>query len=313
MNLTKKNLILLFVALLTGVLLTLGVNGLEKNLQDYFFAKELKARTATAQLVTAKDKVEEEPQPKPKKFNVKLNASSAITVWTDLDDSKVLFKKNLNKVLPIASLSKLMTSYVVMDIPETYSLDKPITVTDKSVEQDGNFNLKPGEKLTTKNLLAMALIESSNDAAYALADHIGEKGFVGLMNYYAEKMDLDQTKFYNPTGLKAEKEPENHSSVEDLSKLSGKILKEHPKIFELSSQENYQVKKLNGLPHHKITNTNVLLNDYSKIVGSKTGYTDKAQKCLLTVVKSKQGYFINVLLGSNNRFGEMEKLINHAR
>ncbi|MEF8847412.1 MAG: serine hydrolase [Candidatus Paceibacterota bacterium] len=311
MNLTKKNLIYLMVALLMGSFLTLGINDLEQSLQHYFFAQELNSRTATAQLVTAKEK--KEPIERPDKFDVELNANSAISVWTNLKDSKVLFEKKPKNSLPIASLSKLMTNFVVMDLDETYSLNQPIVVTSKSVKQDGNFQLKPGEELTTKNLMAMSLISSSNDAAYALADYIGEKGFVGLMNYYAEKMNLDQTKFYNPTGLKVEEEPENYSSVEDLVKLSKEILRKHPLIFELSSKESYKVRELNGLVHHRIENTNILLNDYPQIIGSKTGFTDNAKKCLLTVVKHDQGYVINVLLGSNDRFGEMEKLINQVR
>lgn len=306
----KKNLQFFFLALLIGSVIAVGLNGLEKNLEQYF-AQQLRTEHLTAQLVTAEETQAQQQTP-PRNFEAKLNASSAISVWTDLEQSKILFEKNACRASPIASLSKLMTSYVVMEIPETYSLDKTITVSRESVKQDGNFNLKPGEKLTVKNLLAMALIESSNDAAYALADIIERKGFVGLMNHYAGEMGLDQTKFYNPTGLKAQDQPENHSSAQDLVKLSKSILEEHPKIFELSSHQSYKVVKPDGSLHHRIEqNTNELLGEVPNLVGGKTGYTDGAEQCLLTVVEREQGsgYFINVILGSNDRFGEMKKLI----
>lgn len=310
MNRIKKNLSYLFIALLIGSFLTVGINNLEQNLRHYFFAQELNSELRTAQLVTAK---ENEINKTPEKFEVKLNASSAISVWTDLENTKVLFKKNVSSSLPIASLSKLMTGFVVTDLEESYGLNQPITISRKSVEQDGNFNLRPGEKLTVKNLLAMALIESSNDAAYALADIMGEDAFVWLMNHYAEEMNLEQTKFHNPTGLKVEEQLENYSSAEDLVKLSKTILKKHPEIFELSSQEIYQVKRPNGKLHHTINNTNILLNDFPSMIGSKTGYTDRAQKCLLTVTEEDQGYLINIILGSDDRFGEMKKLIEKTR
>lgn len=314
MNPIKKNIIYLVLALLLGSFLTVGINTLEQDLEHYFFAEEFKSRPMTAQLAAAESK--KIKQSEPEKFEVKLNAGSALSVWTDLESSEVLFKKNASKSFPIASLSKLMTGYVVREIPETYAVDKAITVSDKSVEQDGNFNLRPGERLTVKNLLAMTLIESSNDAAYALADIIGEKPFVDLMNYYAEEINLNQTEFYNPTGLKVEDQPENHSSAQDLVKLSKEILKKHPELFELSSQESYQITRPDGFPHHYIEkNTNILLEEFPNMVGGKTGYTDGAQQCLLTVVKDEQGegYYINVILGSNDRFGEMKKLIEHVQ
>jgi len=304
MNLTKKNLTFFFLALLMGSLLTLGINGLEQNLQDYFFAQELEAK-GTAQLIPV-----EETSPKPEKFEATLTASSALSTWTDLESSKILFQKNASRSVPVASLSKLMTVFVVRELDETYRLHQPIRVSEKSVEQEGDFGLKPGEKITTKNLMAMTLIESSNDAAYALADYIGERSFVELMNRYAKKIELNETEFYNPTGLKVEGKPENHSSARDLVKLTRQILKKHPEILELSGKQDYRVKSRDGTLHHYIEeNTNILLDNFPKIMGGKTGYTDQARQCLLVVMETNNGYIVNVILGSRNRFGEMRKLI----
>jgi len=309
-KITKKNLSYLLIALLMGTFLTLGINELELNLEHYFFAKELDSEQMTAQLVTASEPEFERPE----KFEVELNANAALSVWTDLEQSKVLFEKNKDRTFPIASLSKLMTSFVVMDLGETYPLEKPIMITEKSVEQDGNFDLKPGERLSVKDLMAMALIESSNDAAYALSDYIGKDSFVELMNYYVDKMSLEDTKFYNPTGLKVEEKPENKSSAENLAKLAEQILKKHPEIFELSQETTYKVKDSSESLHHRIEeNTNILLEDYPKMIGGKTGYTDGADQCLLTIMKGERGYYINVILGSNDRFGEMEKLIEKTQ
>ena len=318
MNLTKKNLIYLLTAVVAGTLLTVGINNLEQNLENYFLARELSSQQMTAQLVTAEAEkpptIEGAKKTDPQKFKVDIDADSAISVWTNLEETKVLFEKNATPSRPVASLSKLMTSFVVRELDETYPLNQPITVSKRAVEQNGDFNLKPDEELTVKDLMAMSLIESSNDAVYALADYIGGKEFTDLMNYYAEKMELEQTEFQNPTGLKVEGEPENHSSAKDLVKLSKEILKKHPIIFELSGNEEYKVTTPDGKPHHKINeNTNILLEKYPAIIGGKTGYTDKAEQCLLTVIKSEEGYYINVVLGSEQRFKDMKKIIEKQR
>ena len=312
-----------------------GINVLEDNLEDFFywqitkkssleFAEVIKPKAAVAEPIIDKSlkpirnwKVEE----------INLEAKSAISVlvdsstqssqketWTD----KVLFKKNVDEKLPIASLSKLMTALIVL---ENYNPSQIIQISEASVKQDEDIgNLKVGDRLKIKELLHSALIESSNDAAYALANDgkIKKDAFVELMNSKAKYLGLKNTHFVNPTGLDPD-EPngsENLSNVRDLVKLARYILKKHPLIFEISSKNSYDVLNPDGSLHHFIArNTNRLLpgNEIpNKIIGCKTGWTPRAQGCLLLIIEAPrhQGYLINVILGSKNRFKERKTLIN---
>jgi len=232
-------------------------------------------------------------------------------------ETKFLFQKDVQKILPIASLTKLMTAHVAL---ENYKLNKQIKITEKAVSQDEDRgNLKEGEILTVENLLYIALVESSNDAAFALTIPIGEEMFVDLMNSEARKMGLTSTYFGNPTGLDPDRYSTstpatvsiNYSTAEDLVKLSSHLFKENPKVWDILSTKEYNLKKPNGQPHHKIETTNELLADMPEIVGGKTGWTPMAGGCLLIATKKpiKNGYLINVILGAQEKFKEMKKLI----
>jgi D-alanyl-D-alanine carboxypeptidase len=161
------------------------------------------------------------------------------------------------------------------------------------------------------------LIESSNDAAYSLAtpcfetQKMSEKSFVNLMNLYASytlELNPENTHFINSTGLDPEEpiEETNYSNVKDLAKLVQYLLKNKPEIIDIISQ------KENMSFHYILESTNELFGKVDGIIGGKTGYTDKAGGCLILVLKGpiKNSCFINIILGSNDRFGEMEKMIN---
>ncbi len=167
-------------------------------------------------------------------------------------------------------------------------------------------------------LLYPLLMESSNDAAFALAnDYPGmtERGFVELMGWEAERLGLDNTFFDNPTGLDPEESGTkmNYSTVADLVKLTKELLNK-PLVWKILSTQRY------SLYGPELVNTNELLFDDSvdwrdRIVGGKTGYTGEADGCIILVMKApkNQGYLINVILGANgtqDRFGEMKKLVD---
>ncbi len=246
--------------------------------------------------------------------NLKINAKEAISVKINKDGKeKILFQKNRHQPLPIASITKLMTALTVIKL-ENNDLSKMIIVTKKAVNQDGDSKLKEGEKISIKNLLYMALIESSNDAAFALTEPIGEKKFVQLMNLNASKIGLQHTYYFNPTGLEPDDQnkPINYSTAEDLIILTKYIIENYPQIFEITKQRSYIISDPNKMGRHIISqNTDKLLGKVSGIIGGKTGWTPRAGGCLLLVLNDpdNNGYFVNVVLGSNNRFGDMEKII----
>ena len=166
--------------------------------------------------------------------------------------------------------------------------------------------------MQAKDLLYIMLIESSNDAAFALAEVIGVKGFVDLMNLKAKDMGLEDTRFFEPTGLDPEDpaQPVNYSSAQDLVKLGKYLLSEHPEILETLGKKEYPLYLENGVFHHTLQNTNELLGEIPGIIAGKTGFTERAGGCLILILEGKNPgtYLINVILNSPDKFEDMRKL-----
>lgn len=226
------------------------------------------------------------------------------------DKNRYLFKKNGNEKLPIASLTKLMTALVVLESEsEDYSLEKATMISQKAVDQEGGQGLlTPGEILSIRNLLYIMLIESSNDAAYSLAEIEGIEQFVDSMNLKATELGLFDTNFKDIAGLS----PDNYSTVEDLLKLTKYLLEEHPLVWEILSLDEFRLITPQRKFHHQLLSTNELLGVVPNIVGGKTGETVEAKGCLLLVLKNpeNQNNMVYIVLGSDDRFGETQKLIN---
>lgn len=294
-----------------------GLNFWEKNLSDFFFWEEISQnpKIFTAQVVLEERLRDLKPIRK-KAEDLDLGAKSAISVFiNDQGEERILFEKNINQKLPIASLTKVMTAFVVL---ENYDLAKEIKISKEAVSQEGNFGkLIAGRTFEVKYLLYPLLMESSNDAALALADDYGEmteKAFVELMNLAAQKMELKNTLFVNSTGLDDEKTKKiNYSTAVELVALTKELLKK-PLIWQILSTKQFD------LYGPELINTNELLFDSSinwqdRIIGGKTGYTEKAGGCMILVVRApkNKGYLINIILGTNgttDRFEEMRKLVN---
>lgn len=250
--------------------------------------------------------VELPPKPEP----IELEAKAAFSFKTNhAGRQRVVLKKNADDVLPIASLTKLMTAVVVMENGDRYDFGKPVLISKESSGQDNvpvYGNLAAGEAYTVKNLMEMMLLYSSNDAAYALSEVAGTGEFVGKMNQKAAELGLGKTRFYNPTGLDMENGDANRSSAGDLVSLSRYILEKHPSIFRMSSTPGaFSVR--NGI-------FDLNLWDGQKLSGGKTGYTQQAGGCMVMLFEdSKQNIFINAILGarsSEDRVKEMQKLVN---
>ena len=233
--------------------------------------------------------------------NLTIYAKSAVAVETDLaGKDKILFEKNADKKLPIASLTKLMTAVVVV---ENYDLIQNVIVSEKADSQDAmQPDLKTGDIFSVTELLYFSLIRSSNKAAYALSEQIGQEVFVDLMNKKAAEAGLQNTFFKDPTGLS----PENVSTAKDLQKFAEYIIKHYPEVINIT-----RTKKLNLPNLGEIENTNEILGEIPDIMGGKTGFTKEAGGCMLLIRKnlSTGGFFIYVILGSDDRFAEMRKLI----
>jgi len=223
----------------------------------------------------------------------------------------VLFEKNSDVVLPIASLSKLMTAIVVL---ENFSLEEIIEISKESVLTMGDKgSLIRGEELTVKDLLYIMLIESSNDAAMALAnDAFDYDSFLELMNLKAQELDMNSTSFLDPIGLNSK----NKSTVLDLAELADYSLR-FPVLWEILKTPQTTVYSVDNAFVHELINTNTLLDKFSFLLGGKTGYTGDANGCMLTVsnIKGSLGdnYLIIIVLGSDQREVDMENLLVWAK
>jgi len=252
--------------------------------------------------------------------DLEINSKSAVSQKiTKRGTEKTLFRKNAKEVLPIASLTKLMTALVVIENPETYNFDKFITVSEKAASQDNvpvYSNLKTGESFSINTLFNLMMTYSSNDAAWALAEVMGLESFVDKMNQRAEKLGLNDTRFLNPTGLDpvgikhSEKTLHlfNRSTANDLLDLTKYILSNKPVIFEASLKKG-PYKTMNGISS--------LSSGELSFVGGKTGYTDEAGGCMVLVLKNSQdSKFINIILGTDSsaaRVIESQKIINYIQ
>lgn len=221
----------------------------------------------------------------------------------DPKGNKFLYSKNIKEELPIASLTKITTAIVAL---ENLILDDPITISKKAVMTEGeNGHLIIGEKLTVRDLLYIMLMESSNDAAVALSNAIND--FVILMNKKAQELELKNTYFVDPSGISRW----NYSTIYDLAKLVEYSF-DKSLIWQILGIKEVEIYSQDKKFKHYLINTNNLLNDVEQMIGGKTGYTEEAGGCMLTMIKipDKPGeYLITVVLGSKNRELETKKLI----
>lgn len=239
-------------------------------------------------------------------FVKNLSARSAIV--TDKDANLIIYQKNINEKVPMASLTKLMTAIVASD-----NLDPKtrIKITKTAVGEEGVAgNLKPGEEFALSDLMKIMLIASSNDAAFAIKEYFADFNIdlIALMNQKAENLGMTDTRFANATGL----DQENHfSTAYDLAKLASYVFNKKNDILDIIERKQAVVQSLNQKTEHLLLTTNQLLRDNDpEMLGGKTGYTKNASGCMLSVLKD--GRMI-VVLGSEDRFGDTKELIRNAK
>ena len=240
--------------------------------------------------------------------------SAQSTYAFDLDSGKVLASKEPDNQRPIASLSKLVTALVIMD---KANLADQISVDKTAVETEGEMGgLVVNEKLTPESLLWIMLMESSNDAAVALAEHFSAQGgstsggdgqFINFMNQKAATLGLRQTQFADPSGLSTQ----NLSTAKEVAQIMAEAIK-IPLLAQIMRTSEKEIFSADNKFIHQLKNTDKLLATHPEIISGKTGYIDEAGGCIAVAAKApnNQETIINVILGSQDRFGDMEKLLN---
>lgn len=219
----------------------------------------------------------------------------------------VMYEKNGDMELAPASTTKLMTALVSVDL---FSPDDVLTVDEGAVAVGHTIGLMKGDKLSFENLLMGMLIASGNDAAVTIAENApgGYDRFVERMNEKAAELGLRDTNYRNVSGI----DFSGHvSSVRDLAILA-KAASENEEINRIEGSEGANILDVSGENVYRLEPTNLLLGKVEGLLGGKTGWTETAGECLVSRVKRGDREIIVVVLGSNDRFGESEKLIEWA-
>ncbi len=236
-----------------------------------------------------------------------LAVQSSAALVLDQTTGAVLFEKNPDAVLPIASITKLMTAMVVLDAKPDLTETLAIGDEDVDVLKGTRSRLKVGTHLAREEMLRLALMSSENRAASALSRHYpgGREAFVAAMNQKAQSLGLSDTRFLDPTGLTAA----NVSSPRDLAKMVD-AAHQYPLIREFSTTSEGEV-SIAGRPQ-QFRNTNTLVKSPAWDIGlSKTGYINEAGKCLVMQAWLNNKPTIIVLLdswGKMTRIGDANRI-----
>lgn len=242
---------------------------------------------------------------------IETQARNAILM--DYDTGQYLYVKDHEKMVPPASMSKLMTVNMIFEKLKdgSLSLDDTFTVSERAWKLGGAASggstmfLKIGEKVRVEDILKGILIQSGNDACIVAAENLAgsEDDFAEMMNKRARELGLNNSSFANSTGLP---HPDQKMSVEDLAKLARHIIKEFPEFYHIFSEKYYT--------HNNITqgNRNPLLYSMPNADGLKTGHTEEAGFCLTASAKKGERRLIEVMTGMNSnkeRSEEAERLM----
>ncbi len=229
----------------------------------------------------------------------------------DPANGRVLFEKNSDAQLPLASLTKLMTAQVALaHNPE----NAQVVVTKEDVDTDGDGGLHAGDILSLSGLIKLGIVASSNDAMAAVAGSIGPQ-YLEAMNIYAKKQGLSKTYFANPTGLDVDAATAGaYGSARDIAHLTASFFKAYPKYFEYTTKSSVFVK--DGDRVLSSLSTSLPLHDIPGLIGAKTGYTDLAGGNLSVVFDVEIGHpLVAVVLGSteSGRFTDIKTIISIVR
>jgi D-alanyl-D-alanine carboxypeptidase (penicillin-binding protein 5/6) len=237
-----------------------------------------------------------------------VDARSAILA--DLDTGQVLFAKDADAPMPIASVTKIMTALLVL---RNSSPSDVVTVSARAAEPDGTeglseLGLRAGERISVGDLTWALLVQSANDAAIALAEQVSGsvERFVKQMNVTARRLGMTHTRFRSPDGL----DDRGHSSAHDLVTLTRAAFREDPRFGTIVSTRFHDIASPGGRPR-RVQNRNVLLWLYPGATGVKTGYTAAAGYCVVATAERDGRRLIAVVLGARGEpFSAAAALLN---
>ena len=232
-------------------------------------------------------------------------------ILQDFDSGRIVAELNSDQRLPPASITKLMTAYVVSHelLMGNISLADEVLISEKAWRMVGSRSfIEVNTKVPVEVLLRGMIIQSGNDAAVALAEHIAgsEETFAQMMNQYAQQLGMVNTNYRNSTGLP---DPDHFTTARDIATLSAAIIRDFPEHYKWYAEKEYTY---NNITQH---NRNKLLWRDNSVDGLKTGHTEEAGYCLAASAKRGDMRLISVVLGTrseNARAQETQKLMNYG-
>lgn len=236
------------------------------------------------------------------------NLATSVLVY-ELNSDKILYSKNADQKVPMASLTKIMTAVVALENPRP---DDKYIVREQILVGENSMYLTAGEILSLEELLYGLILVSANDAAEVLADNYknGRVEFIKAMNNKVEALGIKDTNFTNPSGLQGD--GDQFTTAYDLLVITKYALSNFELFRKVASTFEYTV---SDTAYHKaryLQNETNLLTTYPGVKGVKTGYTPEAGLCLVTYLEHNNHKIIGILLGSNNRRQEMKELLDYS-
>lgn len=243
--------------------------------------------------------------PPPSTRDPRVAAASAILA--DLDSSEVLWERNPDQRQPIASVTKIMTGLLVVEATDP---DEVVTASPNAARQTGaELGLEVGEAQPVRQLLMALLLQSANDAAVALAEHVGGtvEGFVDGMNRRARRLGARDTRFTSPNGL----DDSGYSTSRDLVAITAEAFRDAT-FREVVATKLHRIPSPDGDPR-RIQNRNALLWLYRGAIGVKTGYTAAAGFCLVAAAERDGLRLVAVVLGApSSPWSDAAEMLNHG-
>ena len=242
---------------------------------------------------------------------INITAQSAVVI--DAASGQILWQRNPDLVLPMASLTKLMTAIIFLETNPDFSKEVTIEENDNSDVEGSRLYVQPGEKMTVGDLFYTSLVGSANNATKALArsTELTEEEFIQRMNDRAKMLGLENTVFREVTGL----DPENKSTALEYSRLAQYAFR-HARIQEALNKDEYFFETIDKKISHRIRNTNELLTETElNLIGAKTGYLDEAGYTFVCQSEKKGlGVIVTLFKSSSSqaRFSEAKELLNWA-
>ena len=237
-------------------------------------------------------------------FDIEKKTKSSVV--GDFDSGALFIMENIDEPLPIASISKLMTYFVLKDniASGKLKMEDEVEISKTAASTEGSsLDLFPGDKMKIKDLLDGLMVVSGNDAAVAIAEAVAgsEKEFVNLMNEKAKELSLTNSTFVNASGLTDSSGEANKMSSKDIFEMARALIQKYPEVLEFSKirvleQPFRKFKRESTIP---------LVGEVEGVDGLKTGYTDEAGYCLVSTMKTKKGNtdfrIISVLMGAKTK------------